>query len=341
MLGANELADMAAMLEGKAVFDGPRYKLFRRTAEHDGKFYLDLCDDEWRAVEIDGQGWRVVSDPAVKFRRESDAPVADTRKDRRAGTPRAPVPLPEYPAGTVAAGGSVARRRLPAQWSLSRLEAVGGAGFAKTTTARAARDLIDPNAAPVEAEPRSTHNLAIAANNGWVICLDNLSAVKADLSDALCRMATGGGFATRTLYSDEDETIFDAQRPVILTSIEDIGTRSDLLERSLIIDLPTIRDGARKAEKKFWNQFERARPQILGALLDVVSGEESDACPQSNARRQLNCHGLPTSFSGARPPKRRWAWSPAPSRRRFGPIAKRPRGSRWNRHPPLRRYCGI
>ena len=32
------------------------------------------------------------------------------------------------------------------------------------------------------------------------------------LSDALCRLATGGGFATRELYSNEDEVIFDALR---------------------------------------------------------------------------------------------------------------------------------
>src|SRR5262249_34710156 len=63
-----------------------------------------------------------------------------------------------------------------------------------------------------------------------------------------------------------------SRRPVILTSIEDIGSRSDLLERSLIIELPTIRDGARRAEKAFWAEFEKKRPLILGALLNVVCG---------------------------------------------------------------------
>jgi putative DNA primase/helicase len=152
------------------------------------------------------------------------------------------------------------------------LKCLGEQGSAKSTMARACRSLLDPNAAPVRAEPRDVRDLMIAANNGWVICLDNLSTVKPDLSDALCRLSTGGGFATRTLYTDEDETIFDAMRPVILTSIEEVGTRSDLLERSLILDLPTIGKGKRRAEKKFWREFDKARPQILGALLDVVSG---------------------------------------------------------------------
>ena len=273
VLKANQLADLAAMLEGKAVFDGPRYRVFRRTASHEGKFYLDLCDEQWRAVEIDADGWRIVPILPVKFRRA-----------------RAMAPLPE----PVKTPGSELRglllpflNILPEQWPLVAawlvaalrpvgpypvLKMLGEQGSAKTTAARVLRALVDPNAAPVRAEPRDTRDLMIAANNGWVLCLDNLSVVKQDLSDALCRLATGGGFATRTLYTDDDETIFDAQRPVILTSIEEIGTRSDLLERSLIIELPPIREEGRRAEKPFWAEFERLRPCILGALLDAVSG---------------------------------------------------------------------
>ena len=55
----------------------------------------------------------------------------------------------------------------------------------------------------------------------------------------------------------------DAQRPVILTSIEEIGTRSDLLERSLIVELPTISQTQRRAEKQFWADFEKARSGIF------------------------------------------------------------------------------
>ena len=35
----------------------------------DGRLYLDLCDETWRAVEIDTAGWRVIDDPPVRFRR--------------------------------------------------------------------------------------------------------------------------------------------------------------------------------------------------------------------------------------------------------------------------------
>ena len=60
----------------------------------------------------------------------------------------------------------------------------------------------------------------IAATNGWVVALDNLSHLSTWLSDALCRLATGGGFSTRELYTHDEEKLFDAQRPVILNGIE-------------------------------------------------------------------------------------------------------------------------
>jgi hypothetical protein len=91
-------------------------------------------------------------------------------------------------------------------------------------------------------------------------------------SDALCRLSTGGGFSARELYTDAEECLFDATRPVILNGITDVATRPDLLDRSLIITLPPIPEEQRKPEAELWRDFEQARPAILGALFYAVSG---------------------------------------------------------------------
>ena len=112
----------------------------------------------------------------------------------------------------------------------------------------------------------------IAANNSWCMAFDNLSHVPPWLSDALCRLSTGGGFATRELYTDQDEIIFDSQRPLLLTSIEEVASRSlDLLDRCLIIWLPPIPDERRRSEAELFEAFRKVRPQVLGALLDAVA----------------------------------------------------------------------
>jgi hypothetical protein len=110
----------------------------------------------------------------------------------------------------------------------------------------------------------------IAASNGWILAFDNVSHLPSWLSDALCRMATGGGFSTRELYSDGDEIIFDAERPVILTAIEEVITRADLLDRAVLAPLPTIAESRRRAEAAFWSEFQTAAPAMLGGLLDVL-----------------------------------------------------------------------
>jgi len=104
-----------------------------------------------------------------------------------------------------------------------------------------------------------------------MIPLDNISRLEPWLSDCICRLSTGGGFSTRTLYSDAEETIFQAQRPVILNGIEELAVRGDLLDRCIVLDLPRIEDTKRRDEHSFKSAFEAVRAKLFGALLDAVS----------------------------------------------------------------------
>jgi hypothetical protein len=92
------------------------------------------------------------------------------------------------------------------------------------------------------------------------------------LSDGLARLATGGGFSTRKNYSDDEEQLFQATRPIVINSIEEIAARADLLDRGVILNCPVIPDTERREEERFWRDFEGAYPRILGALLDLVAG---------------------------------------------------------------------
>ena len=76
---------------------------------------------------------------------------------------------------------------------------------------------------------------------------------------------------TPQLYSDQDEVLFEAARPIILNGIEEIVTRPDLADRALLLTLEPIREERRRPEQELWAAFEAERPQILGALLDAVA----------------------------------------------------------------------
>ena len=146
----------------------------------------------------------------------------------------------------------------------------GEQGSAKSTFSAILRALLDPNTAPLRALPREDRDLFIAASNGHVLAFDNVSGLPAWISDTLCRLATGGGFAVRQLYTDQDEVLFDAARPVILNGIEDIVTRPDLADRAVFLTLEPIPEERRRPEAELWAAFEAERPRILGVLLDAV-----------------------------------------------------------------------
>jgi hypothetical protein len=148
----------------------------------------------------------------------------------------------------------------------------GEQGSGKSFLVRIIRSLIDPNVALLRSEPRDMREIMIAANNVWVLAYDNLSYLESWFSDALCRLSTGGGLSTRELYSDSEEVIFDAQRPIVVNGIEELATRADLLDRSIILYLTTISEDNRQTEDDLWAQFDKERPHILGAILEMVSG---------------------------------------------------------------------
>ncbi len=77
------IASAVKTLAAKSHFDGDRRDVYLRSAPLEGKIYLDMCDPLWRAIEIDADGYRIVDDPPVHFRREiRHAGVAGALDDR-------------------------------------------------------------------------------------------------------------------------------------------------------------------------------------------------------------------------------------------------------------------
>lgn len=266
-VGRGGISDAANTIAAQAQRLGVERKVFTRLGEQAGATYLNLCDPGWHVVKITPEGWEVQA--------KSDA-YCIRPKGMLA------LPIPER-------GGSIDELRplvnlddeewiLLVSWLIGTLSPKGpyppavlrgGQGSAKSTMARLLRRLVDPNKAPVRAEPKEERDLAISAKNGWVIVFDNLPQIQPWLSDALCRLATGGGYSVRSNYTDDEEALFDYQRPAVLTGIGEIVTRPDLLDRALLFQLLPLDDN-RMSERDYWAQFAAIHGRVLGALLDAV-----------------------------------------------------------------------
>lgn len=239
-----------------------------RTADVDGRIYIDLGNEQRQCVEVDDNGWRVVATPAsVRFRRTD-------------GMKALPLPL---------AGGSVDMLRqfvnlsdgdfilfiavlLDAFRSGKHpiLNLVGEFATAKSTLAKIFKQLVDPDETDLRSLPGTTRDIFVAVQNARVRAWDNVSKIEQTISDALCQLSDGSGFGTRKLYTDGDEFRVQGSRSIILTGLNNCATRPDLNSRTVMLSLQPIKDEARKSETDFWTRFNEAAPLILGALLDAL-----------------------------------------------------------------------
>ena len=67
--GPQQLSSAIETVNARAVYSGEEREVFNRVGEFNGKVYVDLGDPRWRAVEIDGDSWRLCKEPPVLFRR--------------------------------------------------------------------------------------------------------------------------------------------------------------------------------------------------------------------------------------------------------------------------------
>ena len=197
-------------LSGKAKFDGIERKVHIRIGDYKDGYAIDLGDADWQTVIVTPKGWKVVSDTPVRFWR--------TRTMR-------PLPLPTegdfgqlWNFANVSEGDRLLVTAFILEcWrndtSFPILELNGEQGTAKSTTQETLRALIDPNEVPLRAAPKNTEDMFISAAGNWLASYNNLSHLSPAMQDSFCTLATGGGWATITLYTNTDETVIDVSLP--------------------------------------------------------------------------------------------------------------------------------
>ena len=265
--GESAVRSALTTTKGLARNLGDERRVFLRIAQGNDAHYLDLGDESGRAVRITSGSWEVVENPPVMFFRTQNLrplPEPDREGDFRLLWSVVNVPKSLQDLLTV----------LLCEWLRENtthplLELVGEQGSGKSWVSRCLRAVIDPNRVPLRAIPRKVEDAFIVASNSHLLTIENASKLSDDLQDALCTLSTGGGYAARKLYSDADESALDLKKPVLLNGISVLVTRPDLLDRTVHVNLPRIKD--KVVESNLEERFAAHLPGILGGLLDVFS----------------------------------------------------------------------
>ncbi|MBC7515534.1 MAG: DUF3854 domain-containing protein [Alkalinema sp. FL-bin-369] len=266
---SDALGQLIERLRGQAI-SAPEYEIFHRVAKIGDEIYLDIGDRNHTVIKICGAGWGVL---------EGECPA----KFRRPNSMKA-LPMPSKDADW--SGLKDILNLQDKDWVLLMtwlswglypdrphpiLILNGEQGTGKSKTSELLKRLIDPAKALLLSMPEDARALKSHANNRWCLTYDNLSGLSSRMSDLLCRVATKSGFSERALYTDDDESVFDGVRPIILNGIEAMATRPDLLDRSIILNLSPIDDDHRMTEEAWENCLTDCQSHVLGSMLNALA----------------------------------------------------------------------
>lgn len=133
------------------------------------------------------------------------------------------------------------------------------------------RGIIDPANSEIIALPKADKDLALTLSNNYLSCFDNLENISAEKYNMLCMACTGGGFTSRTLYTNDDETIHKFKVPIILNGINVVATKADLLDRCILIELERITSNERREDSEIYSEFEADKPKMLGTIFNILA----------------------------------------------------------------------
>jgi len=269
--GSEALTGAINVLSAKALFNGKKHVLYNRVAPADDGIWVDMADENWRAIKITAEGWRIVDDPPILFKRYShQKPLAEPKPG---GDPRKFLDLvnidKEDENTRLLLLCTVISYLIPLiPHVIVVLHGIQGSG--KTCLFKVIRCLIDPSAVDVLTLPRDERERVQQLAHHWLAFYDNVTSLPTWMSDTLCRAATGGGFTKRELYTDDSDIIYNFKRCVGINGINIAAQRGDLLDRSLLVGLSDIPHGRRKTEEFLLKQLEKCKGEILGGFLDTL-----------------------------------------------------------------------
>lgn len=268
-VSSGPLREAVATLEAFALFDGSTVPVYVRVAGDEQHVVVDTGRQNGSVVNIDRNGWKVGVEATHRFVRGAGFGI---------------LPLPQNGRALVALqsflGLDEQNYRLLVAFLVNALKPTGPyfvllvegeQGSGKSFFCEIIKRIIDPNQAMRLRLPDKPQDLMIQAKEYRLPSFDNASGMSAEMSDALCSLATGGGLAVRKLYSDGELYVMSYSRPFVINGIGGYANRPDLMERAIPIKLASMPEGSRKTEAELLAEFDQMLPGVLGALYDAVA----------------------------------------------------------------------
>lgn len=272
--GSDALTAAINVLKGKAQNEGKQYRLYNRVAPAENGIWLDMCDAAYRALKITKDGWEIVNDPPILFRRYNHQqpliePLDPAKGDAWKLLDYVNIQKTDTNSRLMLLVSAISY--LIPNIAHPNIVTSGAQGCCKSYLFMFVRRLCDPSSVELLRIPKAEEELALQLEHHWVLPYDNISYLPGWASDVLCCAITGGGIEKRKLYTDDDAVIYQFKRCVMLNGINIVAQRGDLLDRSILFKLEVPSQENRKTEKELNAAFDKDKAIIFTGFLNVLS----------------------------------------------------------------------
>jgi energy-coupling factor transporter ATP-binding protein EcfA2 len=271
--GDSAVRSATTVLEGKALYDGEQNDLAIRVVKHGKEVWYDIGDG--RVILINKKGWKILENPPILFKRFGHQKEQCLPTKGGSATDI----LHFFHIQGVNETGRLSGPALLAMiWIIGSfipgfphpiLVLHGPNGSGKSTFFRYLKRLIDPSALEGIFMSKDPRELIQMASHHWFLPFDNVTTLKQEQSDMLCRFCTGEGASKRELYSDDNDVIYSFQVVMGLNGINLVVEKGDLLDRCILLPMNRIEDF--EEEARIDARFRQLKPQILGSIFEIVS----------------------------------------------------------------------
>lgn len=286
------IAMFEAQLRTKAKRSGDVTTVAIRVAQDGNTRFVDLGPG--RIVQITPKGWTQVDESTELplFRRGAGAgalpdpiPFEGDARAALAHLIRHFREMFQTPIEQAVLRAAVALDRLDPETTHPVCEYVGSAGSGKSTAAEHDIAIIDP---PSKRGLRTcgfkTEDIAAAAQQQFVLAMDNVSRLEKSTGDTLCMCSTGGTLAVRKLYEQAETAALHLLRPVSITAVSPVCTQPDLQTRTLRFEFRVTPSGEIISEDEMRAATAERLPALLGALY-TLKAATLQAMPEVRLRK--------------------------------------------------------
>lgn len=266
---SNAMSEAIEVMTSSALYgDDVPVILHTRIAGTKDSLFYDLADSEWSVIHVTPGRWTVTNRLPPMFRRY---------------THQLPQVMPQPGGDVKEILRFVAIKKhcflflcwlicsFVADIPVPILVSYGEKGSSKTTTSEFEKSLLDPSLLKTLSLTKDSRSLLVNLLEHHFVPFDNASYIDEDTSDSLCRAITGGGIQQRTLYTNDESSIFSVQRVLAINGINNVATRPDLLDRSILMELERISEDNRKELAEIQSDFEKAKACVLGGIFDTLA----------------------------------------------------------------------